>query len=547
MTGKLFIKINSEWKRASKSFIKMSNSWRESNIYVKKDSLWGIIDNEPECVHNWISEEVVNATCESYGYERFVCSICGSTKTEKTANPLGHDYDEGVITTDPTCVEQGVKTYTCKNDSTHFYTELISALGHEMQTKIIQEATCSTAGKQCKACTRCNHTESEEEIPATGIHAMGDWTIRTPATSTSKGEEYRKCQNCDYEETQEIDIISHEHVYGNWEEVIAPGCESVGEERRECTAEDCGYFETREVTALGHDIILHEAQAPTCTTAGWNAYETCSRCNYNTYTEIAEKGHVYGDWVNEVPATCEEEGILGHYYCSECGANFDENKNILESLVIPPTGHDYIEYGAQAPTCTEIGWNAYQVCSKCGDTTYEEISATGHSYGEWTETIQPTCSEKGEKRRYCKNCNNYEVSEISATGHNWEDVELLDDETGEMSQICSNCKEKRTIYIDLVLITFCWESGYGVDYSEEYAIPLGWSLRQACEADLFQGCWKIMEWNNQERLLQKYSEGESSVFFVAYLDNIDLDEKINADTEYEPIFEEIEWEIYDTI
>lgn len=41
------------------------------------------------------------------------------------------DYDNGVVTTEPTCEGRGVKTFTCKNDSKHTYTEDIDAKGHD--------------------------------------------------------------------------------------------------------------------------------------------------------------------------------------------------------------------------------------------------------------------------------------------------------------------------------------------------------------------------------------------------------------------------------
>ena len=41
----------------------------------------------------------------------------------------------------------------------------------------------------------------------------------------------------------------------------------------------CNDTYTEEIPALGHDEVQHQAQAATCTEKGWNAYETCSRCD----------------------------------------------------------------------------------------------------------------------------------------------------------------------------------------------------------------------------------------------------------------------------
>ena len=43
-----------------------------------------------------------------------------------------------------------------------------------------------------------------------------------------------------------------------------------------------------------HALVHHEAKAPTCTAKGWEAYDTCSRCDYTTKVEIPMAAHTYG-------------------------------------------------------------------------------------------------------------------------------------------------------------------------------------------------------------------------------------------------------------
>ena len=89
------------------------------------------------------------------------------------------------------------------------------------------------------------------------------------------------------------------HVLGEWAETLAPTCIAAGTEQRACT--NCDHSETRDIPALNHDRIKHEAQDATCTEVGWNAYVSCSRCDYSTYVEIPSKGgHKYGEWVQTV-------------------------------------------------------------------------------------------------------------------------------------------------------------------------------------------------------------------------------------------------------
>ena len=101
---------------------------------------------------------------------------------------------------------------------------------------------------------------------------------------------------------------------------------------------------------ITHDKVQHQAQAATCTEKGWNAYETCSRCDYTTYVEIPALTH---DKVqhNAQAATCTEKGWNAYETCSRC--------DYTTYVEIPALTHDKVQHQAQAATCTEKGWNAY--------------------------------------------------------------------------------------------------------------------------------------------------------------------------------------------
>ena len=106
-----------------------------------------------------------------------------------------------------------------------------------------------------------------------------------------------------------------------------------------------------------HDLVHHDAKAPTCTEIGWDAYETCQRegCTYTTKVEI------------------------------------------------PALKHKLVHHDAKAPTCTEIGWEEYDTCSRCDYTTKVEIPAAGHDYTE--KVVKPTCGKGGYTLHTCKKCN----------------------------------------------------------------------------------------------------------------------------------------------
>ena len=70
-----------------------------------------------------------------------------------------------------------------------------------------------------------------------------------------------------------------------------------------------------------------------------------------------------------------------------------------------PNNHDLVHHDAKAPTCTEIGWDAYETCQRegCDYTTKVEIPAPGHDYTE--KVVKPTCEKVGYTLHTCKNCN----------------------------------------------------------------------------------------------------------------------------------------------
>ena len=106
-----------------------------------------------------------------------------------------------------------------------------------------------------------------------------------------------------------------------------------------------------------HDLVHHDAKAPTCTEIGWNAYDACQRegCTYTTKVEI------------------------------------------------PALKHKLVHHDAKAPTCTETGWEEYDTCSRCDYTTKVEIPAAGHDYTE--KVVKPTCGKGGYTLHTCKKCN----------------------------------------------------------------------------------------------------------------------------------------------
>ena len=156
---------------------------------------------------------------------------------------------------------------------------------------------------------------------------------------------------------------------------------------------------------------IRDAKAPTCTTAGYTGDTYCTDCGkLIAKGEIIEAtGHSFGEWTETKAPTCTEAGEETRT-CA-CGE--------VETRPVAATGHSYNAV-VTAPTCTEKGYTTY-TCA-CGDSYVADyVDATGHSFGEWTETKAPTCTEEGSKTRTCA-CGETETEVIPATGHKCESV-----------------------------------------------------------------------------------------------------------------------------
>ena len=149
-----------------------------------------------------------------------------------------------------------------------------------------------------------------------------------------------------------------------------------------------------------HDLVHHDAKAPTCTEIGWDEYDACQRegCTYTTKVEIPALKHKLVHHDAKAP-TCTEIGWNEYDACQREGCDYTTKVELLALK------HDLVHHDAKAPTCTEIGWNEYDACQRegCDYTTKVEIPAAGHDYTE--KVVKPTCGKGGYTLHTCKKCN----------------------------------------------------------------------------------------------------------------------------------------------
>ncbi len=127
-----------------------------------------------------------------------------------------------------------------------------------------------------------------------------------------------------------------------------------------------------------------------------------------------------------------------------------EDKTSTEAQPTPETTTHTHSYGdwtyTKAPTCTEAG-TRQRSCS-CGDTQTESVDATGHSWGTWITDTEASCETAGTEHRVCSNCGATENQTIAAPGHDWvkDPGEPSTDQSGNpiLTYTCSRCKQKKT-------------------------------------------------------------------------------------------------------
>ena len=200
--------------------------------------------------HTVVIDEAVAPTCTETGLTAGShCSVCDAViEAQEVVPATGHDYNDGVITTAPTCEGAGVKTFTCANCN-HSYTEAVSAKGHTEVTVPGKAATCTetglTDGKKCSVCNTVT-------VAQTTIAALGHTEVTIPgtaATCTDTGlTEGKKCSVCDTVTVEQTTIAALGHTYDNGVVTTAPTYTAEGVKTFTCSV--CGDTYTEAVAKL---------------------------------------------------------------------------------------------------------------------------------------------------------------------------------------------------------------------------------------------------------------------------------------------------------
>ena len=276
-----------------------------------------------------------------------------------------HDWDEGKVTTEPTCTKQGIKTFTCKNCKTT-KTETIKSLGH---------------------------------------YYSNEWTIDKEATCTQEGAKSHHCTRCD-DKKDVTTILKTDHNWDSGVETTKATCIKDGVKTYTC--KDCKTTKTEIIKALGHDYSNEWTidKAATCTQEGSKSHH-CTRCDSKKdVTTIPKTDHHFDSGVETTKATCTKDGVKT-YTCKDCKTTKTETIKAL--------GHNYSSDWTidKAATCTQEGSKSHH-CTRCGakkDVTV--VSKVAHNWSSWSVVEQATTKKEGKERRTCRICNLKEERSIA--------------------------------------------------------------------------------------------------------------------------------------
>jgi hypothetical protein len=322
----------------------------------------------------------------------------------------------------------------------------------------VYEATCTVHGHYdlVKYCTSCGKEISRRTVtvPALG-HVAGNVVTENvvAATCENKGsyDEIVYCDRCEEElsrQTITIDSLGHKAGETVVENKIDATCEANGsyEEVVYCTS--CGTElsrTTKVVESLVHDYVESDRVDAQEGVEGYIEY-TCQNCGKvyrETIDALDHEHHYVVDENSAIAPTCTETGKEADEIC-ECG-------DTIYGATIPAIGHNYVtdEDTYVAPTTKENGKEADKVCTNCGDTILgAEIEKLPedhiHNYVvDENSAIAPTCTETGkEANEICECGDTIYGATIDALGHDYVEsnrVEATVNADGFIEYNCTRC------------------------------------------------------------------------------------------------------------
>lgn len=377
--------------------------------------------------HVWNEGEVtVQPSCKNEGVKTFKCTVsgCNETKTEPVQK-TPHSWDEGEITETPSCTKNGVKTFTCSACG-GTKTESVGKTAHAYDKGTLTTVpTLTEKGEITFICGECNDVKKESVAPRddfaehfyTSIAQATVWQYGYAEAYNGETGEFTFCRIMQTDEEKpavwKADgvAIERDKIYSANKAVIAYPVD--GDMQLNVTVSFTG---DEEETRVGAYLSVADANGglkdePTLISGDGKDW------NYSSEEEINVTA---GDTLYLLFNNCGSGapgGKFGYRITSECKHVWDEGEETTPA------------------SCTSTGVKTFS-CSKCGETKTEEIPMTDHDFtGDFVE------NGNGHSRK-CAECGTVDTDNVSPHNLN-EDVNRREPATchsdGIKIMVCGDC------------------------------------------------------------------------------------------------------------
>ena len=429
----------------------------------------------PATGHTLIHHEAQAPGCVVEGWKAYdSCANCSYT-TYEAVDPVGHDWDDGRITTAPTETAPGVMTFTCRRcgetktkrvprvgatvpDDIDFTdpasADQFSIVNNTNNNTIVSGAgltlTCTRpAFEDCKGQNSGDQATVPEEVVLVPVE--GDWAANLafdfdPSGASNgyyqffgfyaaQGEDYQNLAGvrCGDGALQNFERHNGEITHQDEDGVnSSPGLNAARTyylriekegDTYTCFRSDNGEDWT-EMFAYADSGI----EADHIVIDAYTGMTTGYKCTLKslTFEDMGGAPACEHEYVPVVTApTCTETGYTT-YTCSKCGSSYIADE-------VAALGHDYQSNNPE-PTCAHFVTVIY-TCTRCGDTLPpEEVAPLPHDYR--TEQTAPTCTEEGYTTYTCTRCgDSYVDDKVAALGHDYVDG------------VCTRCGKEDPDYV----------------------------------------------------------------------------------------------------